>query len=126
MEDHHSIFNKYYILYSDVVYSTNDEKLIQDFENCYYIKRIGSLVKPSFKVNVKYDGEYRKETNEFAGYNELLNYINTIDEEQYICFIGFPKTLMHQLIKAFNSVIGGGIEFSKIDYLDKKDNQKSL
>ena len=115
MEDHHSIFNKYYILYSDVVYSTNDEKLIQNIENCHYIKRTGSLVKPIFKVNTKYNGEYSKETYEFNRYDQIMNYINTIDEEQYICFIGFPKTLMHQLIKTFNTVIGGGIEFSKMN-----------
>ncbi len=94
-------FSTYYILNNNFLSSTKNFNIENNFEDCFYIKKLGSNVHPRIFVSEKKNNEWIKNDVFIGDYYSLMNFIAT-NNSSIICLRGFSRAVMGEFMSSLN------------------------
>ena len=130
------IFSTYYIISNSFISSTKNFNIENNFEDCFYIKKLGSNVHPKIYLSEKKNNEWIR-TNVFIGdYYSFMDFVAN-NRGSIICIRGFSRAVMGEFIFALNKLKNTNIQpikyasdVERVQYekhlINKKERMKKL
>lgn len=129
-------FSTCFIIKGNTLFSAKNFNFEDNLPNCYYIKKLGSMINPKIYFSQKENNEWINKNQFLGDYNSLVNFIFE-NENSFYVLRGFNKTSICQFIRMINELKGTNIrpikfsnEIARIKYerhiLTKEDRIRKL
>ena len=112
-------FTTYFIIKDSKLFATTNLNFEDNLQNCFYIKRLGSMSNPKIYLDIKKDNEWISKNQFIGNYVSLMNFV-TKNENSFICIRGFSRSSISQFIRMVNKLCGTNIKYVK--FKDKTSN----
>ena len=112
-------FTTYFIIKDSKLFSTMNFNFEDNLQNCFYIKRLGSMSNPKIYLDIKKDNEWISKNQFIGDYVSLMNFVAK-NGNSFICIRGFSRSSISQFIRMVNELCGTNIKHVK--FKDKTSN----
>ena len=117
------IFSTYYVMNDNFLFSTKDFNIEDNFEECFYIIKLGSNVHPRIYYSEKKNNEWVKNKEFIGDFYSLMDFI--VDNKSSIfCIRGFSRAVMGRFMLILNNLKGTNIQ--PIRFANGNDRIKKL
>lgn len=99
----------YFIINNRKLFSTDNFNFEDNLKNCFYIKKLGSNVRPTIYLDTKIDNKWVNKNQVIENYNALMDFV-IANENSYICVRGFSRANIRHFIKMINELKGVNIK----------------
>ena len=103
------VFSTYYIINNNFISSTKNFNIENNFEDCFYVKKIGSNVHPRIYFSEKKNNEWIRNNVFIGDYYSFMDFIAN-NKSSIICIRGFSKAVMGKFISIINNLKGTNIQ----------------
>lgn len=105
-------FTTYFIIKDSKLFTTMNFNFEDNLQNCFYIKRLGSMSNPKIYLDIKKDNEWISKNQFIGDYVSLMNFVAK-NENSFICIRGFSRSSISQFIRMVNELCGSNIKCVK-------------
>lgn len=91
----------YFILNNGALFSTDNNSIENNLEDCFYVEKIGTCISPEIYVSEKKDGKLVRIGEYIDGYESLMDFIVN-NKLSIMCIRGFDIMTMSKFISDFN------------------------
>ncbi len=102
------IFSTYFIINNNFLFSTENFNIEKNFENCFYVKKMGSNVHPKIYFDEKKNNKWIRNNKFIGDYYSLMDFIDN-NKSSIICIRGFSRAVMGRFISVLNKLKGTNI-----------------
>lgn len=130
------VFSTYYIINNNFISSTKNFNIESHFEDCFYIKKLGSNVHPRIYFNEKKNNKWIRNNVFIGDYYSFMDFIAN-NKASIICIRGFSRAVMGEFMLALNKLKNMNIrpikfvsDIERVQYekhlITKKERMKKL